>query len=89
MKVYLVEFSEKFEDEYGMFREYVSWIEKVFDSFEKAEKYCLENGKLAEDAIFENTYQMHDKEKIEAIMHDDELEPDHIFDLTIIEKELE
>lgn len=89
MKVYLVEFSEKFEDEYGMFREYVSWIEKVFDSFEKAEKYCLENGKLTDDAIFDNTYQMYDKEKIEAIMDDDELEPDHIFDLTIIEKELE
>lgn len=89
MKVYLVEFSEKFEDEYGMLREYVSWIEKVFDSFEKAEKYCLENGTLADDAIFENTYQMYNKEKIEAIMHDDELEPDHIFDLTIIEKELE
>lgn len=89
MKVYLVEFSEKFEDEYGILKEYLSWIEKVFDSFEKAENYCLENGTLADNAIFENTYQMHDKKKIEAIMHDDELELDHIFDLTIIEKELE
>jgi len=89
MKVYLVEFSEKFEDECGMLKECLSWIEKVFDSFEKAKDYCLENGIHVDGAIFENTYQMCDKEKIEAIMNDDELERDHIFDLTIIEKELE
>ena len=88
MKVYLVEFSEKFEDEDGFLKEYLSWIEKVFDSFEKAEKYCLERGSYQDGAIFENTYQMYDKKRIEAILHD-EPDEDHIYDLTIIEKELE
>lgn len=89
MKVYLVEFSEKFEDEDGMLKESLSWIEKVFDSYEKAEDYCLENGTLDDGSIFNNAYRIHDKKKVEAIMQDDELEPDHIYDLTIIEKELE
>lgn len=85
MKVYLVEFNENFV--YKGVPQNVTWIEKVFDSFEKAEKYCLENGAFADDAIFENTYQMHDKKRIEAILHD-EPDEDHIYDLTIIEKEL-